>query len=413
MIDNGVFDKKLAITLDNATNNDSFIDELMKRDPTFTAEHHVRCFGHILNLSAKDALAVVEEELSGIRNYLKVIMGSPKRLQQLKEDFTEQGGRNYVKPILDVPTRWNSTVNMIERAMRLKLGLVVTMEAMYFESVSRYYSKTNYRTKRSNEERHFLVTDEHWKHFQVVCDLLEPLRDATEVLSGQHYPTLSMVVPIYNILLTHLEAKCKPNEPPNEPSTSMYIETDFLADAAKTAYTKLNKYYNISSELCTIATVLDPRLKLQFYKDGSENVGENPREIREYVRLFYNLSYASISTEPHFQHATKKSKLLDVVYPKTSSYISTSELDTYFNEPVLDNGPNFDVLEYWRVHSTRFPNLSRMARDYLAVPGTSTPSERSFSAGRQLITDFRCSLKAETVSACMLLKDWFKQPEDD
>jgi hypothetical protein len=159
LIDNGVFDKKLAITLDNATSNDSFIEDLIKRDPTFTAEHHVRCFGHILNLSAKDALAVVEEELSGIRNYLKVIVGSPTRLQQLKEDFTEQGGRNYVKPILDVLTRWNSTVTMIERAMRLKLGLAVTMEAMYFESVARYDSIINYWTKRSNEVGHFLVTD--------------------------------------------------------------------------------------------------------------------------------------------------------------------------------------------------------------------------------------------------------------
>ena len=109
----------------------------MKRDPSFTAEHHVRCFGHILNLCAKDALALVEEELSGIREYLKVIVGSPKRLQQLKEDFTDQGGINFVKPLLDVPTRWNFTVTMIERAVRLKLGLDVTMEAMYFESEAR------------------------------------------------------------------------------------------------------------------------------------------------------------------------------------------------------------------------------------------------------------------------------------
>ena len=123
MINNGVFDKKLAITLDNASNNDSFIEELIKRDPSFTAQHHVRCFGHILNLSAKVALAVVDEELSAIRNYLKVIVGSPKRLAQLKEDFIEQRGSSFFKPILDVPTRWNSTVDMIERAVRLKLGL--------------------------------------------------------------------------------------------------------------------------------------------------------------------------------------------------------------------------------------------------------------------------------------------------
>jgi hypothetical protein len=107
----------------------------MKRDDTFTAEHHVRYFGHILNLSAKDALAEVEEEICEIRRYLKLIVGSPKRLQQLEEDFTDQGGREYVKPVLDVPTRWNSTVNMIERAERLKVGLAVTMEAMFDESL--------------------------------------------------------------------------------------------------------------------------------------------------------------------------------------------------------------------------------------------------------------------------------------
>ena len=51
---------------------------------------------------------------------------------------------DYVKPILDVPTRWNSTVNMIERAERLKVGLAVTMETMYDESLR--------RAKRSNDE---------------------------------------------------------------------------------------------------------------------------------------------------------------------------------------------------------------------------------------------------------------------
>ena len=233
------------------------------------------------------------------------------------------------------------------------------------------------------------------------------MRDATEILSGQHYPTLSMVVPVYNLLLTHLEEK-KCNA--NEPAASMYTETDFLADAANAAYSKLNKYYNISSELCTIATVLDPRLKLDFYKDGFENGGENPTDIREYVKSFYNNTYVTPEPVLQCQPAAKKRKL--IVFRKKSSGMPPSELDVYLDEPVMDDGPNFDLLQYWRVHSSRFPNLSRMARDYLAVPGTSTPSERAFSAGRQLITDFRCSLKAETITACMLLKDWFKQSED-
>ncbi len=79
------------------------------------------------------------------------------------------------------------------------------------------------------------------------------------------------------------------------------------------------------------------------------------------------------------------------------------------SEAVVDNYPIFKVLDYWKINSDRFPNLSRMARDYLAVPGTSTPSERAFSGGRQLITDFRCSLSGETITACMLLKNWLRQ----
>ncbi len=82
-----VFDKKLAITLDNAYNNDTFLSALMERDPTFDKEHHIGCFGHILNLSAQDALGCVESEISCIRDYIKAIIHRPKRLQQLEDDF--------------------------------------------------------------------------------------------------------------------------------------------------------------------------------------------------------------------------------------------------------------------------------------------------------------------------------------
>lgn len=46
-----------------------------------------------------------------------------------------------------------------------------------------------------------------------------------------------------------------------------------------------------------------------------------------------------------------------------------------------------------------------MARDHLAVPGTSSSSECAFSAGRHLITDSRCSLGHSTVTAYMCITD--------
>ena len=46
-----------------------------------------------------------------------------------------------------------------------------------------------------------------------------------------------------------------------------------------------------------------------------------------------------------------------------------------------------------------------MARDYLAIPGTSTASERAFSGGKRVVTD----IAPETIRACMCLKSWMSQ----
>ncbi|KAI0337369.1 hypothetical protein BDW22DRAFT_1304642, partial [Trametopsis cervina] len=48
----------LAVTLDNASNNDTLIDELSNQVEEFPGEaNRVRCFAHILNLAAKAVLS--------------------------------------------------------------------------------------------------------------------------------------------------------------------------------------------------------------------------------------------------------------------------------------------------------------------------------------------------------------------
>lgn len=88
----------------------------------------------------------------------------------------------------------------------------------------------------------------------------------------------------------------------NDGGSSIYTESHLKVDASKAALIKLNKYYDISSELCTIATVLDPRLKLNFYKSDKNSSAEDPEEIASYVKSFYDRDYAtsggSISQNP-------------------------------------------------------------------------------------------------------------------
>ena len=45
-----------------------------------------------------------------------------------------------------------------------------------------------------------------------------------------------------------------------------------------------------------------------------------------------------------------------------------SQVDIYLREPRVDR--NMDIIQWWKLHEHRLPNLALMARDYLAVPAT-------------------------------------------
>jgi microcompartment protein CcmL/EutN len=83
-----------------------------------------------------------------------------------------------------------------------------------------------------------------------------------------------------------------------------------------------------------------------------------------------------------------------------------NNLDTYLEEETLDVGSNLDILQYWKMHSTTYPILARMAGDILAVPASMVASESAFSTGGRVVSDYRSRLKSETIEAVICLQDW-------
>lgn len=86
-----------------------------------------------------------------------------------------------------------------------------------------------------------------------------------------------------------------------------------------------------------------------------------------------------------------------------------SEVDRYLAEPPTPR--DVDVLAFWKGRQD-LPLLQRMARHYLCVPATSTPSERVFSTGRDLIGVRRASLGPKMIRELTLLKLWKKAIPD-
>ena len=83
------------------------------------------------------------------------------------------------------------------------------------------------------------------------------------------------------------------------------------------------------------------------------------------------------------------------------------ELNTYMIEPRVGNEKE-DILAWWRSNQCRFPILSKMARDYLAIQASGVPAERGFSRSGLTITKLRNRLHPETVRSLMCLQSWLK-----
>jgi hypothetical protein len=67
---------------------------------------------------------------------------------------------------------------------------------------------------------------------------------------------------------------------------------------------------------------------------------------------------------------------------------------------------NTSPYKWFKLNHPLFPRVAKAALDLLAVPGSSTPSERAFSLAKQIITPRRSSLCFDTVEALMCVHSW-------
>jgi len=95
---------------------------------------------------------------------------------------------------------------------------------------------------------------------------------------------------------------------------------------------------------------------------------------------------------PHFESGKKEDRSTPA-----------EELRDYFATPQIPTMQN--PLQWWARNQDRFPRLAKQAHRYLAVPATSTPSERVFSLAGNTITRQRASLHPEHVETLIFLHE--------
>jgi len=125
-----------------------------------------------------------------------------------------------VLPIMDAETRWNSTLELLERAYRLR-GF--TCEWLQNPKYAQY--------------RPLFTTQDEWTIVKYVMEVLRPFRYWTLWMSNRHTVTLHPVITVYNDMFDHMEGVMRALAKKNTPGK------EDLFFAVKLARQKLTKYY--------------------------------------------------------------------------------------------------------------------------------------------------------------------------
>jgi hypothetical protein len=96
--------------------------------------------------------------------------------------------RIVVLPIMDVKTRWNSTLELLERAYQLR---EFTHEWLKNPKYSEYWP--------------LFTTQDEWTIVKYVMDILRPFRYWTLWMSKWHTVSLHHVIKVYNDMFDHMD----------------------------------------------------------------------------------------------------------------------------------------------------------------------------------------------------------------
>jgi hypothetical protein len=80
---------------------------------------------------------------------------------------------------------------------------------------------------------------------------------------------------------------------------------------------------------------------------------------------------------------------------------------------VNTEGRAIDPIQWWKLHTHRFPNLARMARDYMSIMATNVRSKQLFSRASDIITKKRNRMLESSFNAALLVKSWLGQKDVD
>ncbi|XP_031097181.1 zinc finger BED domain-containing protein RICESLEEPER 2-like [Ipomoea triloba] len=412
------FRNVFTVTVDNASSNDTAMGFLKKKivswgTSTVKAKYiHMRCIAHILNLVVQDGLKECDSSVKKVREVVRYVRNSPARLKKFRDLVDLLGIEQRSSLCLDVPTKWNSTYLMLQSALTYQkvfesceesdssfksdlesceesdssfksdLGDCEESDSSFKSDLGDSVpSDSSFKSDLGDSVPDFM----DWESVGSLVQLLKCFYDMTVRISGSLYVTantfFSEISDLYCLLNGMVEAGGA---------------VGFMGENMKLKFSKYWGDIDKMNLMIFYASILDPRDKL------------------EYMPVQINHMYGEEKGKPYFAKVlTGLNELFDDYSAgqsvPASSVSASAGSASSVSASVQSIGRPRHFLKS-QIKKQRFPILSKLARDVLAIPISTVASESAFSTSGRVLDPFKSSLTPKIVEALVCTQDWLRQP---
>lgn len=350
---------------------------------------HLICIAHAVAHLLPDVVVYIERMKSiikKIKSIITLIKRSGPASDTLKKLQKQVGksDREILFFIQDVETRWTSKIDMIERYLEL--------EPLVYQVMN----ECDRPIDILNREEVLILKD--------VLQFMMPIKNVISEISGDSYPTCSLIIPIIHCLRANVDDLIPKTDVGKEFKTRLLFEIDRRFKDFEQGY------------LLSLSTLLDARFKKSFFKDPLAAVSAISR-VNKLISSKTNLENNTTEGKNNHQQEidlpttqNKKSiwdysdkarnnmKKATTTEPNSSN---NAELEQYLKLQEIPR--DSDPAMFWKDVEAAFPNLSKIGIRFMSILGTSVSSERLFSKAGIIKSDIRNRLSSEHLNMYVFL----------